>query len=117
QLCGAGLRNGLDFGSGAVLRYALGEEFALADAADAAREADADAYQVVKAEATVEDAGDAEADEAATDEAATDETATGETAATGDAHEAAAGETAADETAADETATGETAGVAVAAGG
>ena len=117
QLCGAGLRNGLDFGSGAVLRYALGEEFTLADAADAAREAGVDAYQAVKAEATVEDAGDAEADEAATDEAATDETATGETAATGDADEAAAGETAADETAADETATGETAGVAVAAGG
>ena len=102
QLCGAGLRNGLDFGSGAVLRYALGEEFTLADAADAAREAGVDAYQAVKAEATVEDAGDAEADE----------TATGETAATGDADEAAAGETAADETA-----TGETAGVAVAAGG
>src|SRR5699024_4485468 len=52
QLCGAGLRGGLDFGSGAVLRYALGEEFSLAEAADAAREAGVDALQVVKAEAS-----------------------------------------------------------------
>ena len=106
QLCGAGLRGGLDFGSGAVLRYALGEEFSLAEAADAAREAGVDALQVVKAEASaVEEAatdGTADDGEAVTDEtAATDDTATDET---------AADETAADETAvADETVTDETA--------
>ena len=105
QLCGAGLRGGLDFGSGAVLRYALGEEFSLAEAADAAREAGVDALQVVKAEASaVEDAATDEAaadGEAVTDEtAATDETATDETAA----DDTATDETAADETAADETA-------------
>ena len=106
QLCGAGLRGGLDFGSGAVLRYALGEEFSLAEAADAAREAGVDALQVVKAEASaVEEAATDEtaADgEAVTDEAATDETAADETAVTD--------ETAADETAVtDETVTDETA--------
>lgn len=106
QLCGAGLRGGLDFGSGAVLRYALGEEFSLAEAADAAREAGVDALQVVKAEASaVEDAATDEAaadGEAVTDEAATDETAADETAVTD--------ETAADETAVtDETVTDETA--------
>ena len=106
QLCGAGLRGGLDFGSGAVLRYALGEEFSLAGAADAAREAGVDALQVVKAEASaVEEAATDEtaADgEAVTDEAATDETAADETAVTD--------ETAADETAVtDETVTDETA--------
>lgn len=105
QLCGAGLRGGLDFGSGAVLRYALGEEFSLAEAADAAREAGVDALQVVKAEASaVEEAATDEAaadGEAVTDEtAATDETATDETAA----DDTATDETAADETAADETA-------------
>ena len=95
QLCGAGLRGGLDFGSGAVLRYALGEEFSLAEAADAAREAGVDALQVVKAEASA-------VEEAATDEAAADgEAVTDETAATDDT---ATDETAADETAADETA-------------
>lgn len=112
QLCGAGLRGGLDFGSGAVLRYALGEEFSLAEAADAAREAGVDALQVVKAEASaVEEAATDEtaADgEAVTDEAATDETAADETAVTD--------ETAADETVTDETATDEAA-TAVAAGG
>ena len=117
QLCGAGLRGGLDFGSGAVLRYALGEEFSLAEAADAAREAGVDALQVVKAEASaVEEAatdetaadGEAVTDEtAATDEAATDEAATDETAATDEA--AVTDETATDETAADDTATDETA--------
>ena len=105
QLCGAGLRGGLDFGSGAVLRYALGEEFSLAEAADAAREAGVDALQVVKAEASaVEEAATDEtaADgEAVTDEAATDETAADETAVT---DETAADETAGDDTAADETA-------------
>ena len=145
QLCGAGLRGGLDFGSGAVLRYALGEEFSLAEAADAAREAGVDALQVVKAEAsaveeaaTDETAGDGEAvtDEAATDETAadetagddtaadetavTDETVTDETAATDDttvSNETETDETAAtDETVTDETATDETAS-AVAAGG
>lgn len=100
QLCGAGLRGGLDFGSGAVLRYALGEEFSLAEAADAAREAGVDALQVVKAEASA-------VEEAATDEAAADgEAVTDETAATDDT---ATDETAADETAADETAADETA--------
>ena len=95
QLCGAGLRGGLDFGSGAVLRYALGEEFSLAEAADAAREAGVDALQVVKAEASA-------VEEAATDETAADgEAVTDETAATDDT---ATDETAADETAADETA-------------
>lgn len=112
QLCGAGLRGGLDFGSGAVLRYALGEEFSLAEAADAAREAGVDALQVVKAEASaVEEAATDEtaADgEAVTDEAATDETAADETAVTD--------ETAADETVTDGTATDESA-TAVAAGG
>ena len=117
QLCGAGLRGGLDFGDGAVLRYALGEEFSLAEAADAAREAGVDALQVVKAEASaVEEAatdetaadGEAVTDEAAaTDEAATDEAATDETAATDEA--AVTDETATDETAADDTATDETA--------
>ncbi len=106
QLCGAGLRGGLDFGSGAVLRYALGEEFSLAGAADAAREAGVDALQVVKAEASA-------AEEAATDETAADgEAVTDETAATDDTatDETAADETAADETAvADETVTDETA--------
>ena len=105
QLCGAGLRGGLDFGDGAVLRYALGEEFSLAEAADAAREAGVDALQVVKAEASaVEEAATDEtaADgEAVTDEAATDETAADETAVT---DETAADETAGDDTAADETA-------------
>ena len=106
QLCGAGLRGGLDFGSGAVLRYALGEEFSLAEAADAAREAGVDALQVVKAEASaVEEAATDETaadSEAVTDEAATDETAADETAVTD--------ETAADETAVtDETVTDETA--------
>ena len=105
QLCGAGLRGGLDFGSGAVLRYALGEEFSLAEAADAAREAGVDALQVVKAEASAaEEAATDEAaadGEAVTDEAATDETAADETAVT---DETAADETAGDDTAADETA-------------
>ena len=105
QLCGAGLRGGLDFGDGAVLRYALGEEFSLAEAADAAREAGVDALQVVKAEASAveEAATDETADdgEAVTDEAATDETAADETAVT---DETAADETAGDDTAADETA-------------
>ena len=58
QLCGAGLRGGLDLGSGAVLRYALGEEYALEDVAAAAREAGVDADQVVKAEATAPEAAD-----------------------------------------------------------
>ena len=145
QLCGAGLRGGLDFGSGAVLRYALGEEFSLAEAADAAREAGVDALQVVKAEASaVEEAatdetaadGEAVTDEAATDETAadetagddtaadetavTDETVTDETAATDDttvSNETEADETAAtDETVTDGTATDGTAS-AVAAGG
>ena len=91
QLCGAGLHGGLDLGSGAVLRYALGEEYALEDVAAAAREAGVDADQVVKAEATAPEAADEADDEAAatgetatTDEtSATDETtATDETAAT-----------------------------------
>ena len=99
QLCGAGLRGGLDFGDGAVLRYALGEEFSLAEAADAAREAGVDALQVVKAEASAVE--EAATDETAADgEAVTDETATDETAA----DDTATDETAADETAADETA-------------
>ena len=116
QLCGAGLRGGLDFGSGAVLRYALGEEFSLAEAADAAREAGVDALQVVKAEAsaveeaaTDETAGDGEAvtdGTAAADEAVADETETGETAA---ADETVTDDTAADETAGDDTAADETA--------
>ena len=72
QLCGAGLHGGLDLGSGAVLRYALGEEYALEDVAAAAREAGVDADQVVKAEATAPEA----ADEADNETAATDETAT-----------------------------------------
>ena len=117
QLCGAGLRGGLDFGSGAVLRYALGEEFSLAEAADAAREAGVDALQVVKAEAsaveeaaTDETAGDGEAvtdETVAADEAVADETETGETAA---ADETVTDDTATDETAVtDDTATDETA--------
>lgn len=135
QLCGAGLRGGLDFGSGAVLRYALGEEFSLAEAADAAREAGVDALQVVKAEASaVEEAatdetaadGEAVTDEAATDEtaadetAATDETVTDETAAADEttvSNETETDETAAtDETVTDETAADDTA-TAIAAGG
>ena len=102
QLCGAGLRAGADIGSGAVLRYALGEEFALEDAAAAAREAGVNAEYVVKAEATTEEAA---ADETAADETAADETAADETAA----DETAADETATNETAADEAAAGETA--------
>lgn len=116
QLCGAGLRGGLDFGDGAVLRYALGEEFSLAEAADAAREAGVDALQVVKAEGSAaEEAttdGTADDGEAVTDEtAATDETATDETAVTDETatDETAADDTATDETAADETAADETA--------
>ena len=127
QLCGAGLRAGADIGSGAVLRYALGEEFALEDAAAAAREAGVNAEYVVKAEATTEEAAADEtaADETAADETAADETATNETAADeaaadetaadeaaadeAAADDAAAGEAAADETAVDETADGETA--------
>ena len=129
QLCGAGLRGGLDFGDGAVLRYALGEEFSLAEAADAAREAGVDALQVVKAEASaVEEAATDEtaADETAGDDTAadetavTDETVTDETAATDDttvSNETETDETAAtDETVTDETATDETAS-AVAVGG
>ena len=94
QLCGAGLHGGLDLGSGAVLRYALGEEYALEDVAAAAREAGVDADQVVKAEATAPEAADEADDEAAatgetatTDEtSATDETATtDETTATDEA--------------------------------
>ena len=102
QLCGAGLRGGLDFGSGAVLRYALGEEFSLAEAADAAREAGVDALQVVKTEASA-------VEEAATDEAAADgEAVTDETAATDEA--AVTDETVTDGTAtADEAVTDETA--------
>ena len=109
QLCGAGLRAGADIGSGAVLRYALGEEFALEDAAAAAREAGVNAEYVVKAEATTEEAA---ADETAADETAADETAADETAADeaaddeAAADDAAAGEAAADETAVDETAAG-----------
>ena len=127
QLCGAGLRAGADIGSGAVLRYALGEEFALEDAAAAAREAGVNAEYVVKAEATTEEAAADEtaADETAADETAADETATNETAADeaaadetaadeaaddeAAADDAAAGEAAADETAVDETADGEAA--------
>ena len=137
QLCGAGLRGGLDFGSGAVLRYALGEEFSLAEAADAAREAGVDALQVVKAEAsaveeaaTDEAAADAteapaaevtETDDTAADETAADETAvTDETTAADDttvSNETETDETAAaDETVTDGTATDEAA-TAVAAGG
>ena len=109
QLCGAGLRAGADIGSGAVLRYALGEEFALEDAAAAAREAGVNAEYVVKAEATTEEAA---ADETAADETAADETAADETAT----NETAADETAADETAADEAADDEAAADDAAAG-
>ena len=103
QLCGAGLHGGLDLGSGAVLRYALGEEYALEDVAAAAREAGVDADQVVKAEATAPEAADEAGGEAAT----TDETsATGETAAT-DETATTDETTATDETAAtDETSAG-----------
>ena len=131
QLCGAGLRPGLDLGGGAVARYALGEEYALADVAGAVREAGVDGYQIVKAEATLPE--DESADETAgtTDEAAgteatdtTDETTgteaagtTDETAGTTDeaagteaagTTDEAAGTEAADST--DETAGTETAG-------
>ena len=88
QLCGAGLHGGLDLGSGAVLRYALGEEYALEDVAAAAREAGVDADQVVKAEATAPEAADGADDEAAAtgETATTDETAaTDETTATDEA--------------------------------
>ena len=94
QLCGAGLRPGLDLGGGAVARYALGEEYALADVAGAVREAGVDGYQIVKAEATLPE--DESADETAgtTDEAAGTEAGdtTDETAGTTD--EAAGTETA-----------------------
>ena len=94
QLCGAGLRPGLDLGGGAVARYALGEEYALADVAGAVREAGVDGYQIVKAEATLPE--DESADETAgtTDETAGTETGdtTDETAGTTD--EAAGTETA-----------------------
>ena len=70
QLCGAGLRPGLDLGGGAVARYGLGEEYALADVAGAVREAGVDGYQIVKAEATLPE--DESADETA---GTTDETA------------------------------------------
>ena len=114
QLCGAGLRAGADIGSGAVLRYALGEEFALEDAAAAAREAGVNAEYVVKAEATTEEAA---ADETAADETAADETAADETAADETAtNETAADEAAADETAADEAADDEAAADDAAAG-
>ena len=114
QLCGAGLRAGADIGSGAVLRYALGEEFALEDAAAAAREAGVNAEYVVKAEATTEEAA---ADETAADETAADETAADETAADETAtNETAADEAAADETAADEAAADEAAADDAAAG-
>lgn len=86
QLCGAGLRPGLDLGGGAVARYALGEEYALADVAGAVREAGVDGYQIVKAEATLPE--DESADETAgtTDETAGTETGdtTDETAGTTD---------------------------------
>ena len=119
QLCGAGLRAGADIGSGAVLRYALGEEFALEDAAAAAREAGVNAEYVVKAEATTEEAAADEtaADETADDETAADETAADETAADETAtNETAANEAAADETAADEAADDEAAADDAAAG-
>lgn len=119
QLCGAGLRAGADIGSGAVLRYALGEEFALEDAAAAAREAGVNAEYVVKAEATTEEAAADEtaADETAADETAADETAADETAADETAtNETAADEAAADETAADEAAADEAAADDAAAG-
>ena len=119
QLCGAGLRAGADIGSGAVLRYALGEEFALEDAAAAAREAGVNAEYVVKAEATTEEAAadEAAADETAADETAADETAADETAADETAtNETAADEAAADETAADEAAADEAAADDAAAG-
>ncbi len=94
QLCGAGLRPGLDLGGDAVARYALGEEYALADVAGAVREAGVDGYQIVKAEATLPE--DESADETAgtTDETAGTETGdtTDETAGTTD--EAAGTETA-----------------------
>ena len=70
QLCGAGPRPGLDLDGGAVARYALGEEYALADVAGAVREAGVDGYQIVKAEATLPE--DESADETA---GTTDETA------------------------------------------
>ena len=91
QLCGAGLRPGLDLGGGAVARYALGEEYALADVAGAVREAGVDGYQIIKAEATLPE--DESADETAgtTDETAgteatdtTDETTSTEAAGTTD---------------------------------
>lgn len=119
QLCGAGLRPGLDLGGGAVARYALGEEYALADVAGAVREAGVDGYQIVKAEATLPE--DESADETAgtTDETAgteatdtTDETTSTE--AAGTTNETAGTEAAdtSDETAGTETAgtTDETAG-------
>ena len=108
QLCGAGLRGGLDFGDGAVVRYALGEEFDISEVADAAREAGVDAEQVVKAEATQEEAAEETADEAVTGETADEETA-GEAAADETATEEAATDETVDEAAADETATDETA--------
>ena len=97
QLCGAGLHGGLDLGSGAVLRYALGEEYALEDVAAAAREAGVDADQVVKAEATAPEAADGADDEAA---------ATGETSATGEASATDETATTDETTATDETAAG-----------
>lgn len=107
QLCGAGLRPGLDLGGGAVARYALGEEYALADVAGAVREAGVDGYQIVKAEATLPE------DESADDTAGTtNETAGTEAADTTDETAGTEAADTTDETAGTETTdtTGETAG-------
>lgn len=94
QLCGAGLRGDASLSGGAVVRFALGEEFALSDVEAAVRDAGISGAQVIRTDATVEEASDDATTDTATDDTASDataDTATDETADDATADEAASG--------------------------
>ncbi len=101
QLCGAGLRGDASLSGGAVVRFALGEEFALSDVEAAVRDAGISGAQVIRTDATVEEASDDATADTATDDTASDATTD---AATDDTASDATTDTTTDETAADATA-------------
>ena len=101
QLCGAGLRGDASLSGGAVVRFALGEEFALSDVEAAVRDAGISGAQVIRTDATVEEASDDATTDTATDDTASDATAD---TATDDTASDATADTATDETADDATA-------------
>ena len=100
QLCGAGLRGDASLSGGAVVRFALGEEFALSDVEAAVRDAGISGAQVIRTDATVEEASDDATADTATDDTASDATAD---TATDDTASDATADTATDDTAADAT--------------